>query len=422
MLRSNPSASRPAAEQREHPPSVPSETDDSLSLFRAGPGAKTASTGNETGVSHLEQLRESLAHVSSPKLSITQRIAKALTQSVDFSKERNSATQAWDRAKSVSVALWDAYSRPAAVLRLADAGSISLDEHVGSLVPEVQGADKIAIRDLLTQRSGLPDVNGLPDYDEVLQYHQTPSSLIAKIAGRPLLFEPGSKSLHEEHSAYNLLALIVEKRSAVPFAAAVERLVFRPIGLSASGVDDDSLSNATHMAKGYEPQGTYGLKPARTIHWSAKTGNGSAYTTIGDAARRVDALFLSGLLSPASRNLVLDSSTRVGYGWFRGKNRRFSEIAYYMNGRAPGFSSFVLYMPDSKLTVVVLSNVYSSATTTIGYDIAALSLGLPYERLQLGKSRVDSAKLKRCTGTFQFGPDFYQANAKVSLVARGQEL
>ncbi len=310
----------------------------------------------------------------------------------------------------------------AAVLRLADAGSISLDEHVGSLVPEVQGADKIAIRDLLTQRSGLPDVNGLPDYDEVLQYHQTPSSLIAKIAGRPLLFEPGSKSLHEEHSAYNLLALIVEKRSAVPFAAAVERLVFRPIGLSASGVDDDSLSNATHMAKGYEPQGTYGLKPARTIHWSAKTGNGSAYTTIGDAARWVDALFLSGFLSPASRNLVLDTSTRVGYGWFRGKNRRFSEIAYYMNGRAPGFSSFVLYMPDSKLTVVVLSNVYSSATTTIGYDIAALSLGLPYERLQLGKSRVDSAKLKRCTGTFQFGPDFYQANAKVSLVARGQEL
>jgi len=215
----------------------------------------------------------------------------------------------------------------AAVLRLADGGSISLDEHVGSLVPEVQGADKIAIRDLLTQRSGLPDVNGLPDYDEVLQYHQTPSSLIAKIAGRPLLFEPGAKSLHEEHSAYNLLALIVEKRSAVPFAAAVERLVFRPIGLSASGVDDDSLSNATHMAKGYEPQGTYGLKPARTIHWSAKTGNGSAYTTIGDAARWVDALFLSGFLSPASRNLVLDTSTRVGYGWFRGKNRRFSEIA-----------------------------------------------------------------------------------------------
>ena len=101
-------------QQREqHPPSAPSETGDSLDLFRAGPGAKTASAGNETGVSHLEQLRESLAHVTSPKLSITQRIAKALKQSVDFSKERDSATKAWDRAKSVSVALWDAYRRPA---------------------------------------------------------------------------------------------------------------------------------------------------------------------------------------------------------------------------------------------------------------------------------------------------------------------
>jgi len=310
----------------------------------------------------------------------------------------------------------------AAVLRLAEAGSISLDEGVGSLVSGIEGAEKITVRDLLTQRSGLPDINALPDYNDVLQEHQTPSSLIAKIAGRPLLFEPGSKFLHEEHSAYNLLALLVEKRSGIPFAAAVERLVFRPSGLSASGVDDDSRTHTRHMAKGYEPQGTHGLKPAQTIHWSAKTGNGSAYTTVGDAAQWVDALFLGCFLSPASRNLVLDTSMRVGYGWFRGKNDRFGQTAYYMNGRAPGFTSFVLYMPDSKLTVLVLGNIYSSATTAIGYDIAALSLNMPYEQLHLAKTALDSSKLKRCTGTFQFGPDFYQTNAKVELQTHGREL
>jgi hypothetical protein len=32
------------------------------------------------------------------------------------------------------------------------------------------------------------------------------------------------------------------------------------------------------------------------------------------------------------------------------------------------------------------------------------------------------AELKTCTGTFQFGPDFYQANAKVSTVANGKDL
>jgi len=270
----------------------------------------------------------------------------------------------------------------------------------------------------------MPDINELPDYDSVLQQHQTPESLVAKIAAKPLLFEPGSKYQHEEHSAYNLLAWIVEKKTDKPFAAAVRELVFRPAALGASGIDDDSGETenltAALMARGYEPEGMDELKPAKAIHWSAKTGNGSAYTTVGDAARWVEALFLSDFLTPASQNLVLDTSIRVGYGWFRGQNKRFGGTAYYMNGRAPGFSSFILYLPESKLTVVVLSNVYSSATTTIGYDLAALALGQPHESLHIAK--MNPAALKRCNGTFHFGPEFYQANATVNLLARGRAL
>jgi hypothetical protein len=78
----------------------------------------------------------------------------------------------------------------------------------------IEGAERISIRNLLTERSGLPDINAFPDYNDVLQHPQTPSSLVAKIRGRSLLFEPGSKFLHEEHSAYNLLALIVGRKLA----------------------------------------------------------------------------------------------------------------------------------------------------------------------------------------------------------------
>jgi len=158
-------------------------------------------------------------------------------------------------------------------------------------IPGIPGADKITVRDLLTERSRLPDIKALPRYDDVLQHHRTPASLVAKIEGQPLLFPLGSKFLHEEHSAYNLLALIVEKKTGLPFAAAVERLVFRPMGLTASGIDDDSPIHSTRVAKGYEPEGVYGLKPATSIHWSAKTGNASVYTTASDEARLVDALF-----------------------------------------------------------------------------------------------------------------------------------
>jgi CubicO group peptidase (beta-lactamase class C family) len=310
----------------------------------------------------------------------------------------------------------------ASILQLVDKGSLSLDEHITDLVPELEGADKITIRDLLTERSGLPDINALPNYDDLLQRHQTPSTLVAAIEGKPLLFEPGSKFLHEEHSAYNVLALIVEKRTGVPFAAAVENLVFQPIGLKASGVDDDSVSDAGQMAKGYAPDGLYGLKPVNAIHWSGKTGNASVYTTVNDERRWVDALFSGHVLSAESRDAVLDTSTPVGYGWFKGKIKRFGNVGYYMNGRAPGFSSFVFHLPDRELTVIVLGNIYCSATTPMGYDIAALSLGLPYEKLHFADRAPSRAELQTCAGTFQFGPDFYQPNARVTLIANGPEL
>jgi CubicO group peptidase (beta-lactamase class C family) len=310
----------------------------------------------------------------------------------------------------------------AAVLRLVDAGSLSLDRRAGDFVPDIEGANRISIRDLLTERSGLPDINALPEYGDVLQRHQTPATLVAKIQGRPLLFEPGSKFLHEEHSAYNLLALIVERQTGLPFAAAVDRLVFRPAHLRASGVDDDSAAQASHMAVGYAPEGTYGLKRAQSIHWSAKAGNASVYTTARNEARWVAALFRGRQLSAASLQAVMDTSMRAGYGWFKGPDQRFGETAYYMNGRAPGFASFVLYLPKSRTTVVVLSNIYSSVATPIGYDLAALSLGLPYKNFHLMEPPPDVAALDRCTGSFQFGSDFFEPNALLLLTVEGHEL
>jgi D-alanyl-D-alanine carboxypeptidase len=304
----------------------------------------------------------------------------------------------------------------AAIMRLVDKGTLSLDTSVGQFLPAVAGADKIKIRDLLTERSGLADINDRPDYNDILQSHQTPASLIAKIEGQSLLFEPGTKFLHEEHSAYNLLAFIVEKKTGLPFAAAVQHLVFQPMGLSESFVDDDSSVATGKTATGYQPTGVKGLERAAAIHWSAKTGNASVCTTVGDEARWVRALFNGHALSTSSRNAVLDTSQRVGYGWFKGPSKRLAEAAYYMNGRAPGFASFVLYLPRNAVTVVVFSNIYSSATTTIGYDIASIVLGLPHESFQPGKP-LSTGTIHATTGVFQFGPDFYQKNAKVELFA-----
>ena len=309
-----------------------------------------------------------------------------------------------------------------AILRLIDQGSLSLDSQVGDYVHGISGAEKITIRDLLIQQSGLPDINDQPDYNQTIQHHQTPASLVQKIEGKPLLFEPGSKLLHEEHSAYNLLALILEKKTGLTFTSAMKRVLLDPAGLQASGIDDDSLTNAPKMALGYEPEGVSGLKRAREIHWSAKSGNASVYTTVTDEAKLVCALFEGHLLKPASLQAVLETSPRVGYGWFRGFKERFNETVYYSNGRAPGFASFVIYLPREHMTVVVFSNIYSSATTTIGYDLAAIVLNCLYTSFQPRRSPLDPADVKACASMFQFGSDFYQPNAKVTVTAQGSEL
>ena len=181
------------------------------------------------------------------------------------------------------------------------------------------------------------------------------------------------------------------------------------------------MGSAANMANGYEPEGVKGLKRSTAIHWSAKTGNASVYATVGDEAKLVDALFLGQLLSKSAREALLDTSPRIGYGWFRGESKRFNETAYYMNGRAPGFASFVMYLPKEQTTVVVFSNIYSSATTGIGNDIAAIALGLKYAPFQAA-SQASKGEIKLCGGSFRFGTDFYQPNAMVTLVVNGPEL
>src|SRR6185437_13530044 len=114
----------------------------------------------------------------------------------------------------------------AAVMRLVDRGALTLDTHVSEIVPPVRGGDRITIRNLLEMRSGLSDINSRANYAEILKRHQTPASLVSVISDDTLSFEPGSRDAHEDHSAYNLLALIIEKKTALSFAQAMQRVLF----------------------------------------------------------------------------------------------------------------------------------------------------------------------------------------------------
>ena len=241
----------------------------------------------------------------------------------------------------------------ATVMRLVKRGKLSLDTRVSELVADVPNGQKITVRQLLQENSGLPDANDLPGYDDLLNAHQTPESLVQFIRGRSPLREPGGPTQDEEHSAYNLLALIVERVTGLPFKEAVRREVFAPLGMNDSGVDDDSPITG-HVARGHVENGATGLRAAPLIHWSAKTGNGSAYSTVDDERRWLDGFLGNRFLSGTDRQMMLDWGD--GYGWTRIDPPRFKEPIYVMNGQSPGFASFIVYMPSIRAEIIILSN------------------------------------------------------------------
>lgn len=183
-----------------------------------------------------------------------------------------------------------------------------------------------------------------------------------------------------------------------------------------SGIDDDRSSARFNAALGYQPQGLYDVVPADRIHWSAKGGNASAYTTAADELKFLRGLFRNDFLKPRSRDAMFDLGSRTGYGWFKSTNGRFGPLVYSMNGRAPGFASAMIYIPKERLLVVALSNIYASVPAEMAAEIAAITLGKPYNSLNL-KTKIDHASLDGLPASFRFPKDFYQPNALVRLSA-----
>jgi D-alanyl-D-alanine carboxypeptidase len=305
----------------------------------------------------------------------------------------------------------------ATVMRLVEKGKLSLETKVSEIVPDVPNGAKITVRQLLQQNSNLPDANDQPDYDTLLASHQTPETLVRFIRGRAPLGEPGGKSQHEEHSAYNLLTLIVEKTTGLPFKEAARREVFAPLGMRDSGIDDDSPIPPP-IARGYFEKGAVALVDAPQIHWSAKTGNGSAYSTINDERRWIAGFLNDKFLFESARQTMLNNG-----GWESLPTSRIGVSIYFQTGQSPfGVSSELIYVPSLRAEIVILSNLAIPVAAPMGFDIAAMLAGGEYHDLVLPPDPVQIDDVAQVFGRYRFGADFFRPNATLELARGGDGL
>jgi hypothetical protein len=81
-----------------------------------------------------------------------------------------------------------------------------------------------------------------------------------------------------------------------------------------------------------------------------------------------------------------------------------------------------MYLPREDVTVVAFSNIYSSATSDIANDIAAIALGVPYTPVALRRHPISPDSLGVNGARFTFPADFYQPNATLAFEVDGGEL
>jgi len=300
----------------------------------------------------------------------------------------------------------------AAIMKLYQNELLHPEQPITEFITDYPRGNEITIHQLLTHTSGIPNINQMEVYDSLERHPQTPASLVSFLKNEPLVFQPGERYSYS-NSNYNLLAYIIEQVSGQSFGNYLKQEFFDPLSLMNTGHPQKTDSKINH-AGGYAPTGTDQVEPARNIHWSVKTGNGSLYATAHDL-HKWSTVFFDGKLFPDSiKHLMLtDHGENVGYGWFI--RPRHDRQQYHINGRSPGFSSVISYFPEEKLHIIILSNNYVPLATTMCIDISAMVFDASYQPLIDGSGRISNALGLRLTGRYQFGPDFYQPNVVLNV-------
>lgn len=313
--------------------------------------------------------------------------------------------KAWGTASPESVQPIYSLSKQmtaALILDLARRGRVSLDAPVGRYLPQ-WFADEPALKlhHLLRQTSGLAEFTGLPEARR-LQSQPRGTGSLADMAGlidrQPRRFPPGSRHAYS-NSNYTLLALVAERVSGVPFEELVRARLFRPLGLTKT--DSCGALEPTTLAAGRQPDGSRAALPPNLKPTFA--GNGGICSSATELARWTRALgtgrVASGSLFRQMRGTVpVGAGYRPPYGFGLSLKPVAGRAAYSHAGVDDGWGAWAAYLPEDRLTLVVLADRGWLWTSDVAVPILRALLGRPepgpLERLPLTpgeRSALDGA-------------------------------
>ena len=267
-----------------------------------------------------------------------------------------------------------------AILLLAQARRISLDDPVRKYIPEVPQYDQpITIRQMINHTSGLRDwgsVEAIAGWPRTTRAYTHANVLEIVSRQKALNYPPGERYSYS-NTGFNLAAILVSRVSTKPFPEFTRDVIFRPLEMNSTQWRDDFQKIVKNRAVAYqEKDGQFRmLMPFENVF-----GNGGLLTTVGDLLRwnrNFKDMTVGGpkFVEAQVQQGKLNNGQRIAYaaGLMVLKWRGLNEVSH--SGSTAGYQAWLGRYPDQGLSVAVLCNVASAKATELGHHVADVYLG-----------------------------------------------
>lgn len=288
-----------------------------------------------------------------------------------------------------------------AILKLRDAGKLSLSDPVEKFLPEFRAvtpltndSPPITLRHLLTMTPGFPEDNPWGDRQLALD----PKDFSAFVAGGVSLANAPGVGFEYSNFAFALLGQIVTRVAGLPYQTFITREILQPLGMNDT-VWEYTAVPADKLALGYRVHGEgWELEPL--LHDGTYGAMGGLLTTMNDFARYVS-FHLSawparndpdrGIIRRASvremqkpaeftglnvtakdlAGAVVPSASAYGYGLgWTSDSKGVVRVGH--SGGLPGFGSNYRFYPDHGVAVISFANLTYAGTSAANGKAGAL--------------------------------------------------
>ncbi len=296
-----------------------------------------------------------------------------------------------------------------AILQLLEKDKVDLNEYFVHYFSNFPYSD-IKIRHLLSHTSGLPDYElygALVDQhpEKIFNNNDVIPALLEW--QKPIYFTPGDKWQYS-NTNFNLLALLVEKVSGMPFTDYVTKYIFKKAKMGNTFFLNESTKFTNkYSVTNYQFPALFSSEPIdvnkieklrwRVYNLSGFTGQGNIISTTGDLLKFDQALYSGKLLKPESMEkaftpTILNNGEIVktnigigdasyGLGWFIFSETSAGKIIWHTGGVPGGLSIFIRNI-DKKQTVVVFDNTFDEGVYRDGVNAMKILNGQPIDKVK----------------------------------------